>query len=156
MKKIIYTSADGKLCIVYPVDKASIELSCGHALTDDEYEARVWKRSVPADAISPAYIEDNTIPADRYFRDAWKANANLINVDLPKARDVHMNNLRVERDARLKELDVSFQIALEKGDTDAQKTIAARKQQLRDMPTTFDLSQITDLEKLKSARPDYL
>lgn len=156
MKKIIYTRPDGGLSIVYPAPKSVIEEAQKRTLTDAEYEARVWEKSVPANAILPASIEDDVIPEDRYFRNAWKANANLIEVDLPKARDLHMNNLRVDRNVKLKELDIEFQIALEKGDAEAQRTIAARKQALRDMPATFDLSAITDLNALKNARPDYL
>ena len=156
MKKIIYTSADGRLCIVYPADKSVIERAQGRTLTEKEYEDRVWEKSVPTDAILPASIEDDAIPEDRYFRNAWKANANLIEVDLEKARAVHMDNLRFQRNEKLKELDIEFQIALEKGDADAQKVIAARKQQLRDMPATFNLSAINDLNALKASKPDYL
>ena len=156
MKKIIYTTADGMLHIVYPADKSVIERSQGRTMTDKEYEDRVWEKSVPADAILPASIEDDVIPGDRYFRNAWKANTNLIEIDHEKACDIHMNNLRRERDEKLKALDIDFQIALEKGDADAQKVIAARKQQLRDMPATFDLSAIKDLNALKASKPDYL
>jgi len=63
-----------------------------------------------------------------------------INVDMAKARVIHMDAIRVVRDAELIAQDITFMRAVEAGDTDAQAAIATEKQVLRDIPQTFDLT----------------
>ena len=63
-----------------------------------------------------------------------------INVDMAKARAIHMDAIRVVRDAELIAQDITFMRAVEAGDTDAQAAIATEKQVLRDIPQTFDLT----------------
>ena len=63
-----------------------------------------------------------------------------INVNMNKARGIHMNVIRGVRDAELAALDLPYMRALEAGDTAAQATIATEKQVLRDIPQTFDLT----------------
>jgi hypothetical protein len=66
-----------------------------------------------------------------------------INVDMPKARAIHMDAIRVARNAELAAKDITFMRALEAGDTVAQATIKMEKQTLRDIPQTFDLTTDT-------------
>ena len=98
-------------------------------------------------------VED--IPSDRYFRNAWKLDGG-VSVDLDQAREIHMINLRVQRDEMLSELDVPFQRALEDKDTVMQDNIAAKKNALRDMPRNADMSSLDTPEKIKAFVPDVL
>lgn len=108
------------------------------------------------DYLSHRVIDDNELPQDDYFREAWEDNNAAIVVNMPKAREIHMNRLRVDRNAKLEELDVTYMRADEAGDTELKDSIAAQKQQLRDMPETFDLSVYETPEELKAAIPEYL
>jgi hypothetical protein len=80
-----------------------------------------------------------------------------INVNMTKARTIHMDAIRVVRNAELVKEDVTFMRAVEDADTDAQATIKAKKQTLRDLPATFDITTDVDTpEKLKAKWPTEL
>jgi len=80
-----------------------------------------------------------------------------ITVNMTKARAIHMDKIRVIRNAELFALDITFMRALEAEDTDAQATIATEKQTLRDIPATFDLTTGVDgPEALKLTWPTEL
>jgi hypothetical protein len=77
-----------------------------------------------------------------------------INVNMTKARAIHMDKIRVVRNAELVKEDVTFMRAVEAEDTDAQATIKTKKQTLRDIPATFDITTDVDTpEKLKAKWP---
>ena len=80
-----------------------------------------------------------------------------INVNMTKARVIHLTEIRRVRNAELAAKDITFMRAVEAGDTDAQATIATEKQTLRDIPATFDITTGVDTpEKLKAKWPDEL
>ena len=77
-----------------------------------------------------------------------------INVNMTKARAIHLEEIRRVRNAELVKEDVTFMRAIEAEDTDAQATIKTKKQTLRDIPATFDLTTDVDTpEKLKARWP---
>ena len=80
-----------------------------------------------------------------------------INVNMGKARVIHMDAIRVVRNAELVDKDVTFMRAVEAGDASAQSTIATEKQVLRAIPATFDITTGVDTpEKLKAKWPTEL
>jgi hypothetical protein len=79
-----------------------------------------------------------------------------INVNMSKARVIQMDAIRMVRDAELVKTDLQFMQAIEAGDTNAQATIAAEKQTLRDIPQTFDLKIARTPAQLKNKWPDGL
>jgi hypothetical protein len=80
-----------------------------------------------------------------------------INVNMTKARTIQMDAIRAERNKALAAKDITFMRSVEDGDTDAQATIKAEKQTLRDIPATFDLTTGVDTpEKLKAKWPTEL
>ena len=80
-----------------------------------------------------------------------------INVDMTKARVIHMDVIRAERNKELAAKDITFMRSVEAGDASAQATIKAEKQTLRDIPATFDLTTDVDTpEKLKARWPTEL
>ena len=80
-----------------------------------------------------------------------------INGNMGKARVIHMDAIRVVRNAELVDKDVTFMRAVEAGDASAQSTIATEKQVLRDIPATFDITTGVDTpEKLKAKWPTEL
>jgi len=87
---------------------------------------------------------------------AWEMDVDgCPKVNMAKARGVHMDKIRVVRNAELAKKDLASLRAIEAGDTSAQSTIATEKQTLRDIPQTFDLTTDTP-EELKAKWPDEL
>jgi hypothetical protein len=77
-----------------------------------------------------------------------------VNVNMTKARVIHMDAIRVVRNTELVAKDIVFMRAVEAGDASAQSTIATEKQTLRDIPATFDITTGVDTpEKLKAKWP---
>jgi hypothetical protein len=76
-------------------------------------------------------------------------------VDMIKARRIHMDAIRVVRDAELAAGHFTYTRAMEAGDTRRQATIAAARQHLRDIPQTFSLEAETP-EELRKLWPDGL
>jgi hypothetical protein len=155
MKKLVYTNAQEGVSIVYPVPKSNVEQILG-PLTDEDYEKHVYSVSIPKDAKNPRALDDNEIPKDRYFRDAWIDNNGKLDIHLLKARDVHINKLRELRNEKLKASDAILLKALETQDRHQIKSISLLRQSLRDMPQTINLDSITDLEKLKNYVPEII
>mgnify|MGYP006402810395 FL=1 len=80
-----------------------------------------------------------------------------VNVNMTKARAIHLAEIRRVRNAELVKEDVTFMRAIEAGDADAQATIKTKKQTLRDLPDTFDITTGVDTpEKLKAKWPTEL
>ena len=77
-----------------------------------------------------------------------------IKVNMPKARDIHMAEIRKVRNTELAKKDIEFMKALEADDGSA-AAIATEKQTLRDIPQTFDLTTDTP-EELKAKWPEGL
>jgi hypothetical protein len=102
--------------------------------------------------------EEDQIPQDRTFRDAWTDDqpTDTVDIDMPKARAIRMHQLRHLRNERLKALDAESVKALESGTKAEQKAVAEKKQALRDMPQNTDLSTIESPEELAAFVPEIL
>ena len=78
-------------------------------------------------------------------------------MNMTKARAIHLAEIRRVRNEELAKEDITFMRAVEAGDTDAQNTIKTKKQTLRDLPATFDITTDVDTpEKLKAKWPTEL
>ena len=87
MKRIIYQNSEGGVSVIVPTE--SVEL----ALKD-----------VP-EGIAYEIVEDDAIPADRFFRNAWVANGAAVEVDLDKAKDIGHDIRRAQRSTEFKPFD---------------------------------------------------
>ena len=67
-----------------------------------------------------------------------------VNVNMTKAREIHLAEIRRVRNEELVKEDVTFMRAVEAEDADAQATIKTKKQTLRDLPATFDITTDVD------------
>jgi len=90
-------------------------------------------------------IEDSILP-ERTFRDAWTddLSGDQIDVDMPRARDIHMDRIRAARKEKLEILDIETMKGID---------VQAEKQVLRDLPANTDLSVATTPEQLKAIWP---
>ena len=59
MSKILYQNEDGDLCVIHPTGELTIEDVC--------------QKDVPA-GTPYLIVEDDAIPSDRSFRNAWEAD----------------------------------------------------------------------------------
>jgi hypothetical protein len=101
-------------------------------------------------------LEEGDLPEDRTFRLAWKLTPDGIVVDMPKAREIHKQNLRVQRAPLLAELDTEYMRADEEGNAAEKKRIAKRKQQLRDVTDDPAISKAKTPDELKAVIPPVL
>lgn len=135
----------------WPVDGATAEW----AETEDEFMARIAQMVIPADASNVRIVDESEIPSDRTFRNAWKSNGG-VEVDMPKAREIHKDALRRLRDPLLEALDVEYQRADEAKDQVRKDEIAEEKQALRDVTDDPAIDAATTPEELKAVMPDVL
>ena len=128
--RIIYTHETG-IAIIHPTGEFPIQ--------------RVMEKDVPSEYAHTAYIvDDDVIPSDRIFRDAWQFDFDVvdgklthaISENLDKAKEIQKERLRIERKLLLEEQDILFMKALEtSSDT---KKILEEKQRLRDITKLVD------------------
>jgi len=96
--------------------------------------------------VSYREIAEDSIPRDDQFREAWTDDnpTETVDVDMGKARTIHMDNIRKLRDEKLRELDKETMKAL---------NVQPAKQVLRDIPQTFVLTSAITPEELKALWP---
>ncbi len=85
--KILYTTSEGKVCIVNHVPKERVEEILG-TLTDEEHKEHIYDVSIPKDAQNVTEISDDMIPVSREFRDAWVWRAGKIELDEIKVDEI--------------------------------------------------------------------
>jgi len=98
-------------------------------------------------------IDEEELPADKTFRDAWVWNDGKVDVSLEKAKEIVKDWLRKLREPIFEKLDLAYMRAMEAKDVELQEQISAKKQQLRDI-TKLDMPD--NLEELKSFEPEIL
>ena len=144
MKKIIYTKPDGGLAVVHPVRNTHPQVE---TLSDEEIVERAMK-DVPADARDVRVVEEESIPKDRSFRNAWRfCPEKGCRVDMEAAKEIHKQRLRELRAPILASLDVEFMRSLEKGQPT--ESIVSRKQALRDVTEDPAIDSARSPEELK-------
>ena len=80
-----------------------------------------------------------------------------VNVNMTKARVIHLEEIRRVRNEELAKEDINLMIANESGTSSEQDAVKAKKQTLRDLPATFDITTDVDTpEKLKAKWPSEL
>lgn len=141
-KVYAYINATGSVSVVIP------------ALGQD-HEA-VIKKDIPASTLVLETTAD--VLPDRYFRDAWSIDEGGLSVDLPKARQIHVDKLRVIRNERLRALDQEWTKAVGQKKNQEADQIEALRQKLRDMPQLLQaqLDAAQSADAIKSIVPEEL
>jgi hypothetical protein len=100
--------------------------------------------------VPDTYVEEST---DRTFRNAWKDAPGRAtpDTDMPKARELHRERLRDLRANILDALDADYMQADEVNDQAKKRSIATRKQALRDITNHPEIDAATTPEELKVA-----
>lgn len=142
IRKIIFTRPDGGVSVTNPVRNTS-----GETLqTDAEIEQRAWNQ-IPVDAINPQFVDGSVIPTDRTFRNAWVQSGAVVNVDLPKARD--LQEAKIKAAQRLKIRDIVEREALG-------ENVAAEKASVRAVNARALVDGAADVATLKDTFPEFL
>ena len=74
----------------------------------------------------------------------------IIKTDMAKAKELHRDKIREERQPLLNALDIEFQKALETDDATKKAEVIAKKQALRDAPADTAIDAATDEAGLKA------
>jgi len=88
--KIIYTNNEGGVSVIIPTGELSIE--------------EVAAKDVP-EGVAYEIVEDDAIPSDRTFRNAWIANGAAVEVDLDQAKAIGHDKRRAQRAEEFAPLD---------------------------------------------------
>lgn len=130
--KIIYKHETG-IAIVHPTGEVPVETLMITAVPEQfRHTARI--------------VEDDCIPTDRTFRDAWDFDDDGIIIEqIDKAKEIHKDRLRAERKPLLEELDVKYIRNLEDGGEVS--GIINEKQRLRDITKLVDKCKTIDAIK---------
>ena len=150
-KVILYTRPDGGITVCHPTPETLAKFE-----TEDEAIAYVRGKDIPDGATKIRVVDKSAIPDNRKFRDAWVSGDAEAVVDLPKARTIHMDRIREVRNGELQKEDINYQKALEADDASAKTAVATKKQALRDLPTTFDISGASTDDELDALWPSEL
>lgn len=165
MKVYKFSKQDGNVVICSIADKRQIEKKLKRSLSDAEFDEHVAKVSVPknedlteVEVFHKGFIDDSELPTSKIFRQAWRDDGSKIQVDMPIARNIHLDRLRLLRNEKLKRLDVEYMKALELNDAELMDSIRTLKQRLRDMPADCrpELEAIETPDELKDYKPEVL
>ncbi len=88
--KIIYQNSEGGISVIIPTGELSIE--------------EVAAKDVP-EGVAYEIVEDDAIPSDRYFRNAWVANGAAVEIDLDQAKSIGHDIRRQQRAEEFKPYD---------------------------------------------------
>ncbi len=101
------------------------------------------------DYISSRLIEEQDLPQDREFRDAWTDDlpTNTVDINIEKAQEIKRNKFRILREPLLKQLDIDYQKADEEGSLSKKKEISSKKQALRDITNLVLPKTINELKE---------
>jgi|DEB3_MinimDraft_2_1074329.scaffolds.fasta_scaffold00337_10 hypothetical protein len=132
--KIIYTNSEGGVSVIMPTGELSIE--------------EVAAKDVPQ-SVAYEIVEDNVIPTDRTFRNAWVANGKTIEVNLDKAKEISHSIRRQLRDAEFAPYDDAIvkQIPNEAETAEAARVLIREK--YAQVQVAIDAAQ--DVDGLKAA-----
>jgi hypothetical protein len=145
MRKIIYTTNDGSVCVVHPVRNSNEQ-----ELSDFEIEQRAFQKLPPA-AENAEFVDISAIPTDRTFRNAWVKRGNAVEHDLAKAKVIAHERRRAMREAEFKPHDevIAKQIP-DKSATEAEAARAAIRAKYDAMQSAIDAA--STVEEIKAAQ----
>lgn len=135
--KIIFEQPSGVIAVIHPIEE--------YMLTHTMEELAL--HSVP-EGLPYWIVDDETIPFDRAFRNAWKYKPDVkegVDIDIPLAQEITKTRLRAERKPLLEALDVEMMRNLQNPIELAR--IEAEKQLLRDV--TLEVNNLESVEALK-------
>lgn len=101
---------------------------------DIEQEIAKWPEEDKQLVTGYRIITDKDLPANREFRAAWcdETESNKVDIDLNKAKQIKLFELRSKRDNLLKQTDIEYTIASELEDLEKIVLLKIKRKNLRD------------------------
>lgn len=159
--KVMYTRPDGGVSIVTPAagyvaETLAAAEKLGVAITEEQLVVIATAKALShADTgVNAVLIDEATLPTDRAFRDAWRQTGRAVEINMPAARDISRDRIRVEREPILADLDalVSRALASEAATKlDDLAAAEAKRQTARDATADPRLEAATTPDDLKAA-----
>jgi hypothetical protein len=152
-KFVAFTREDGGLSLLFPNYEGM------RTETEEDFIDRIIAKDIPANAVNHQILSEADyieFLEDKTFYKAWFLQNGAIEINLVKAKEIKINDLRIIRDEKLKELDVQYMRADESGDSALKATIADQKQELRDMPQVAEQIEFQSIDELKAYLPNCL
>lgn len=119
-----------------------------------EVEKEIKKANI--DAARHFKVQRNDLPKVMAFFDAWEADGESVKVNMDKARELHLKEIRRVRNDELNRLDKELLRAQETGKEDLVETIKKNKSDLRGLPSNINLEQYLDEQSLFHFWPEIL
>lgn len=101
-------------------------------------------------------VTEAELPPNRVYRNAWRHDGKKIYHDMPHARKIHLEQVRQARLEQLGKLDRDWMRATGRGGTAEAALIEAKREALRNLPTTLPLESAKTVEELKALWPEDL
>lgn len=146
-------NTDGRF---FDVNEASPNAVDGFTIIFHDYLKDIFPGlhpSVQARVVGHRTASVSEFPADYTFRLAWRDTVKSIEVHMPTARDIWRDKMREARAGKLAALDAEYMRADEAGDVQGKKSIAAKKQVLRDVTSDPAIESAQTPEALKAVWP---
>lgn len=150
-----FNDTDGFVSLVIPSPRNYVD-----GVLSNEAKAQIVSQAVPAEFqanviwVTRADIDDLAAQSGgRMLRNAWMVSGGQVQVDMPLARTIRMQQLREVRNQKLAESDGPMMKAMESGDQATIDALKAKRQALRDLPNTLDLNSIADAKILAELQP---
>lgn len=136
-KRVVYTNAEGGVCIIVPAPGVSQE---------DVLKA------VPPGAVYEI-VDAADIPADRTFRDAWEKSNNGVAPNIDKAKTIAHDMRRAKRSTEFAPLDVEATIPARAAQAEEARQVirdkyAAIQSEIDECPDCEALKTVVDREGL--------
>jgi hypothetical protein len=151
MKHFLLKNADGSVQVM------EMHQQPNGSHSTPEAEIAKWAPHKRDEVNSWREITRDDIPVmdrGRHFRDAWRDGGKAVDVDMPKARDIHRERLRTMRTSKLSALDIEMTRAFD--DKAKQGEIEKRRQALRDVTADPAIEKASTPEELLAVLPDAL
>lgn len=160
MKAICYTYTDptpARLGTLVAVVRPDYTHWDSKKETEDEFLQRTLAkhRLAADDARDFQFIEESEIP-DKSFRNAWEQGDKSIGVNMPKARDLHREALRVLRAPKFGPIETAQRSAFSRDDKVQAAALEAQLQALRDVTADPAIEAAQTPEELKAVMPAVL
>ena len=136
--KIIYQNSEGGVSVIHPTGALSIE--------------EVAAKDVP-EGLAYEIVEDDVIPSDRTFRDAWRKDGTSVVENLAAAKEIAHAMRRTKREQEFKPHDDLIAKQIPGTDTDAAEASRATiRTKYATMQTGIDAATTT--AEIKAALED--
>ena len=116
MKIAVFSFPSGRTGVLHASPRKMAELIAG-GLTEEAAMQFLVDKDVQADATDVAIVDETSLPSTREFRNAWETVSGAIEVNMPKARDIHGERMAVAHANEIAVLKVEERKERLKGNT---------------------------------------